>query len=249
MLIVIDAGHGPNTPGKRTPDGSMKEYEFNSAVANHLRNELAQYENVRVHFTHSDREDVPLKRRTDEANRLCADLFVSIHANAAGANWSSAEGIETFVYKTRPREAVALAEKVQAQLIASTGRKNRGVKTADFHVLRETKMTAILVECGFMTHREEAVLLKSDDYRRKVACAIARAIAEQYGLKRKVEPATPKEAVKLAAKQPKSAYELELEKAVEWARKHGISDGERLNEPATRAQVLLMLYRALGGGK
>jgi N-acetylmuramoyl-L-alanine amidase len=188
MLIVIDAGHGPNTPGKRTPDGSMKEYDFNSAVANYLRDELAKYENVRTHFTHSDREDVPLKRRTDEANRICADLFVSIHANAAGANWSSAEGIETFVYKTRPREAVALAEKVQAQLIASTGRKNRGVKTADFHVLRETKMTAILVECGFMTHREEAALLKSDDYRRKVACAIARAIAEQYGLKRKTEP-------------------------------------------------------------
>jgi N-acetylmuramoyl-L-alanine amidase len=237
MLIVIDAGHGPNTPGKRTPDGSMKEYEFNNAVANHLRNELAQYENVRIHFTHSDREDVSLKCRTDEANRLCADLFVSIHANAAGADWSSAEGIETFVYKTRPREAVALAEKVQAQLIASTGRKNRGVKAADFHVLRETHMTAILVECGFMTHREEAALLKLDEYRRKVAAAIARAIAEQYGLKRK-------ESVQVATKPTGS-----LEKAVEWARKHGISNGERLDEPATRAQVLLMLYRALGGGK
>jgi N-acetylmuramoyl-L-alanine amidase len=196
MLIVIDAGHGPNTPGKRTPDGSMKEYEFNSSVANYLRDELAKYEYVRVHFTHSDREDVPLKRRTDEANRLKADLFVSIHANAAGADWSSAEGIETYVYKTRPREAVALAEKVQTQLIAATCRKNRGVKAADFHVLRETKMTAILVECGFMTNREEAALLKSDDYRRKVACAIARAIAEQYGLKRKSEP-------KQAQPQPK----------------------------------------------
>jgi N-acetylmuramoyl-L-alanine amidase len=249
MLIVIDAGHGPNTPGKRTPDGSMKEYEFNSAVANYLRDELAKYENVRTHFTHSDREDVPLKRRTDEANRLGADLFVSIHANAVGADWSSAEGIETYVYKTRPREAVALAEKVQAQLIASTGRKNRGVKTADFHVLRETKMTAILVECGFMTHREEAALLKSDEYRRKVAAAIARAIAEQYGLKRKPESATPKEVTKLTTNQPKTAYELELEKAIAWAKKNGVSNCERLNEPATRAQVLLMLYRALGGGK
>jgi N-acetylmuramoyl-L-alanine amidase len=196
MLIVIDAGHGPNTPGKRTPDGSMKEYEFNRAVANYLRDELAKYENVRVHFTHSDREDVPLKRRTDEANRLKADLFVSIHANAAGTDWSSAEGIETYVYKTRPREAVALAEKVQAQLIAATGRKNRGVKIADFHVLRETHMTAILVECGFMTNREEAALLKSDDYRRKVAAAIAKGIVEQYGLKRKSEP-------KQAQPQPK----------------------------------------------
>jgi peptidoglycan LD-endopeptidase CwlK len=60
-------------------------------------------------------------------------------------------------------------------------------------------------------------------------------------------PTISKEVAKLEAKQ--SAYELELEKAVEWAKKNGVSNGERLNEPATRAQVLLMLYRALGGGK
>jgi peptidoglycan LD-endopeptidase CwlK len=71
------------------------------------------------------------------------------------------------------------------------------------------------------------------------------------------KPAQPKEPItkgapKLEAKQPnrpKSAYELELEKAVTWAKKNGVSNCERLNEPATRAQVLLMLYRTLGGGK
>lgn len=69
-------------------------------------------------------------------------------------------------------------------------------------------------------------------------------LADLRAGKRPPQPAQP-EAAKLEAKQPEATYE----KAVAWARKHCISDGERLNEPATHAQVLLMLYRALGGEK
>src|SRR5690606_26580965 len=104
---------------------------------------------------------VLLKERTDKANAWKADLFVSIHANAAGdGGWNSAQGIETFVYKTRPPAAVDLANAVQRNLVHMTGRPDRGVKSKDLHVLRETRMTAILVECGFMTNREEVELLK-----------------------------------------------------------------------------------------
>lgn len=187
MKIVIDAGHGPETPGKRSPDGSLREYQFNSAVAQYLADELLhKYEGVEILFTHDDSRDVPLKERTDRANAWGADLFVSIHANAAGnGGWSSAEGIETFVYKTFPQKAVAVAAAVQNQLVKATGRRDRGVKAADFHVLRETRMTAILVECGFMTHRQECELLKSEAYRRKCAEAIVAGIVETYGLRRK----------------------------------------------------------------
>src|SRR5690606_11830869 len=133
--------------------------------------------------------DVPLKERTDRANAWKADLFVSIHANAAGDGWSSAQGIETYVYVSRPAPAVALANAVQRQLVRATGRPDRGVKSANFHVLRETKMTAILVECGFMTNREECELLKSDAYRRKCAEAIVAGIVETHGLRKKpVQP-------------------------------------------------------------
>lgn len=59
------------------------------------------------------------------------------------------------------------------------------MKTANFQVLRETKMPSILVECGFMTNREEAGLLKSDSYRRQCAAAIVAGTAEVYGLKLK----------------------------------------------------------------
>jgi N-acetylmuramoyl-L-alanine amidase len=181
MRIMLDAGHGYNTPGKRSPDG-LREYEFTRAVANYARRLLESYQNVNVFFAHSDERDVPLQERTASANKLNVDLFVSIHANAYGSTWNSANGIETFVYITKPARSYALAQKIQRQLVTLTGLRNRGVKTANFHVLRETNMDAVLVECGFYTNPEEIKLIRSESYRRTCAQAITNAIVEQYNL-------------------------------------------------------------------
>jgi N-acetylmuramoyl-L-alanine amidase len=181
MKIMLDAGHGYNTPGKRSPDG-FKEYEFTRVVAHYARKQLMTYPNVAVYFSHSDGRDVPLKERTGLANRLKVDLFVSIHANAYGSNWNDINGIETYIYKTKPIEAFALAQKIQQHLITATGLRNRGVKTADFHVLRETKMSSVLVECGFYTNREEVKLIRSEAYQKTCAEAIVKGIAEHLRL-------------------------------------------------------------------
>jgi N-acetylmuramoyl-L-alanine amidase len=181
MKIMLDAGHGYNTPGKRSPDG-LREYEFTRAVANYARGMLETYKDVNVYFSHSDERDVPLSDRTNAANRLGVNLFVSIHANAYGSTWNNANGIETYVYVTKPPKSFELAQKIQRQLITATGLRNRGVKTADFHVLRETKMDAVLIECGFYTNPEEVKLLRSEAYRRTCAEAITKAIVEQYNL-------------------------------------------------------------------
>jgi N-acetylmuramoyl-L-alanine amidase len=183
MRFVIDAGHGYSTPGKRSPSG-MREYEFNRAAAQALKEALLSYENTEVFFTHSDQEDVPLKRRTDFANQKKADVFISIHANAFGSGWNDARGVETYVHKTRPAAAVRLAGAIQKRLVLRSGLVDRGVKAADFHVLRETEMTAVLVECGFMTNRKEAELLQSALYRTVCGQAIASALADFYGLKK-----------------------------------------------------------------
>ena len=190
VKIVLDAGHGYNTPGKRTPDGSMREWQFNSAVASLIESALKNYENVEVLRVddRTGKTDVPLKTRTDKANAWKANVYISIHANAAGSGWNEANGIETYVYISKPKEAYELAKVVQDKLVKATGRRNRGVKTADFHVLRETKMAAILCECGFMTNKEEASLLKSDSYRQKVANAIVEGLAAFYKLKKKSAP-------------------------------------------------------------
>ncbi len=196
MKICIDAGHGPNTPGKRTPkfpDGHfMHEYEFNAATARHVVDQLKSYADVEILTTFEDGRDVPLKERTDRANAWGADVFVSIHANAFGpGGWNDARGVETYAYITKPGEAVKLAGIVQQHLVRSTGWVNRGVKFADFHVLRETRMTAILCECGFMTNEAEAALLQSDVCRQTCAKAIAEGIAECYGLERTVDLNVP----------------------------------------------------------
>jgi N-acetylmuramoyl-L-alanine amidase len=200
---------------------------------------FSRYEGVDIMLTHAVDHDVPLKERTDKANAWKADLFVSIHANAAGDGWwNAAQGIETFVYETRPPAAVALANAVQRQLVKATGRPNRGVKSANFHVLRETKMPAILVECGFMTNREEAELLKSDSYRRKCAEAIVAGIVETYGLR-------PQQLVQPGLHD----WRAEFVAAREWAVESGITDGARPQDPVTRGELWVMLYRAFGAQK
>lgn len=186
MKIMLDAGHGYQTPGKRSPDG-MREYEFNRAVAAEAQMLLQHYQNVHILFAHSDQQDVPLKTRTDLANRLKVDVYVSIHANAYGSGgWTSPSGIETFIYPTKPALANELAQKIQHRLTTATGLRNRGVKTANFHVLRETKMDAVLIECGFMTNKDDQKLLRSEASRKNIASAIVLAIAEQFGLVKKM---------------------------------------------------------------
>jgi len=192
MKIMIDAGHGNNTPGKRAPDDSMREHFFNNATAGYVARELATYEVVQTQFAHdpTGNVDVPLKGRTDKSNVWKADLYISIHANAFTGNWHTGGGVDTFVHKTEPLEAVNLAKKIQRELVKATGLRDRGVKAEDFHVLRESRMTAVLVECGFMDNKEELALLKSEVYRQKCANAIVRGIADTYALKKKAAPPT-----------------------------------------------------------
>ncbi|MED4017012.1 N-acetylmuramoyl-L-alanine amidase [Sutcliffiella cohnii] len=189
MKIVLDAGHGYSTAGKRTPDG-MREYEFNRVVANYARTELLKYQDVQVLFTHSDDRDVPLSERCRAANNWKAELFVSIHANAFGnGGWAdSAHGIETYIHPVTNSNTPKIAKAIHDSLIKATGRRDRGVKTANFQVLRETDMSAVLAECGFMTNREEAALLKTSAYRKKCALAIVDGIVSHYKLKKKPTP-------------------------------------------------------------
>lgn len=223
-LFFIDAGHGPNTEGKRSPDGTLREFNFNNPTAQKLFAKLTAYKNVTCILTYAQTTDTPLEDRTDLANdayiknlaKIKAGTlkvaFISIHANATGngAEWiESAQGIETFVYSTRPAASVKLATNVQNGLISYTKRKDRGVKAADLHIVRETKMDAILVECGFMTSKEENALLKTAAYQDKCAAGIAAGIVKTYGLIKKPTTAAPAPATKPAAAKPGTLYKVQ----------------------------------------
>jgi len=199
MRFVVDGGHHPSTAGKRTPDDSMRESHFNFVVADYVKEELLTYEDVEVLFTHDDKRDVPLKERTDKANKWDADALVSIHANAFGnGTWNGVRGIETFSWSGHSPNGDVLASEIQRQMMLHTKHpNNRGHKRANFHMLREFKRASALVECGFMTNKEDAALLKSDAYRRTCAKAIVAALVSVYGLKKKP---TPKPAPKPSGK-------------------------------------------------
>ncbi|WLR53541.1 N-acetylmuramoyl-L-alanine amidase [Mesobacillus subterraneus] len=234
MKIMLDAGHSRVTPGKRSPDG-MLEFEFNSVVANYAKALLEEYLNTTVYFAHdpSGKVDIPLATRTDRANELNVDAYVSIHANAFGpGGWHDASGIETFIHPSKPKDAYELVIKIQTNLLRASGLPNRGVKTADFHVLRETDMTAVLPECGFMTNKGDLNKLKSDAYRRSVAQGIVYALADQYNLKKKPAP-------KLMEKKEAAAgeYPEKIQGLIEWVQENGISDGKNPYAPATLAYV------------
>lgn len=196
-LIILDAGHGIDTPGKRTPvfeDGSfMHERSFNQAVVKEMIKQLQKYDCL-VKWVSKEEKDIPLSVRTSRANMYLQDftklygktnvnsVFISVHANAATEHWGMANGIETYYLSTGHSSGLKLAQAVQKQLIAYTKLRDRGIKTANFFVLRETYMPAILCECGFMDYKPEARLLRSDAYRIQCATAIVKGIVNYMNL-------------------------------------------------------------------
>lgn len=208
MKIMLDAGHGPNTPGKRSPDG-IKEYEFNRDIANKIKQELENYEGVTIYFAHDDKRDVSLIERTNKANSLKVDVYISLHVNALDGRMGNHGGIETYVYTTKPKEAYALAQRIQAELIEATGLRDRGVKTANFHVLRETRMTALLIETGFMDSRTDLPKLKTASFRKLLGKTIASSIATYYQLKRK-KVVSPSKNLPISNSSPVKIYKVQV---------------------------------------
>lgn len=239
MKISLSAGHGYNTAGKRIPDESMREWEFNARVATLIQEELNNYENIQTLRLDdvTGKTDPSLSSRANKANSWGADVHIDIHANAFGAGgFNTVGGIETFVYSSRPKDAVSLSAYVQNHLIRDTGLTNRGIKAANFQMLRDTNMTAILVECGFMTNKEEAALLKSEIYRKKCALAIVKGLVDQYKMKKK-----PVKELVIASNtdEPSAWAKGAWEKAVV----SEITDGTDPKEPLTREQLMVVLDR------
>ena len=125
---------------------------------------------------------IPLKERVEIANANKSKLFVSLHFNAAQS--TDAKGIEVYYFgkgePLRIKSSKQLARNVLSKLLQHTGAPSRGVKHGNFLVIRETKMPAILIEGGFITHGEERNLLKSRAYQEEIAKAVAEGIDHYF---------------------------------------------------------------------
>ena len=183
MKICIDPGHGGGDPGAvGTQPFQLEEKDFNLSLALLLEEELES----RGHWTiMTRRRDRSLSRaaRADFSNRLEADLFVSIHANAAEI--PAVEGMEVYCF---PGSATGqnLATQVLNEMITMfPDHRNRGVKEANFDVLRLTEMTAILIENEFLTHPAQLEFLADSQNQRNLALAISEGISAFAGSKRR----------------------------------------------------------------
>ncbi|HIE12116.1 MAG TPA: N-acetylmuramoyl-L-alanine amidase [Desulfotomaculum sp.] len=183
MRLCLDPGHGGYDPGAVGPAG-LKEKDVVLAVALETAS-LLKNSPVEVTFTRTT-DRVPwsaekrreLAMRAEIANGSGADLFVSIHCN--GAADPGANGTETYYYEGSSRGAKA-AEGIQHRLVAALKLRDRGVKTADFYVLRKTAMPAVLAELAFITNPQEEKLLAQPDFRTRAARAIAQGVADYFG--------------------------------------------------------------------
>jgi len=217
-LICIDDGHGMATAGKRTPffpntKMFMHENEFNSAVADLLKTNLERCGFNTLMVAPGD-SDVPLKTRTDTANKAKADFYISIHANALNGIWGNQQGVSTFHYPGSILSKKA-ATVIHKHLKQGTQQKDRGIIAKNFHVLRETHMPAVLVECAFMDNLREANLLLSDAFRQECADEICKGICEYFGVVYVGAQDSPQDVVEYANGKILTEKEKWLKKAAE----------------------------------
>ena len=172
MKICIDPGHsGPYEPGS-CADG-VAEATLNLAISNALGEALILLRHDVLYTRCGDIETDELVFRAEVANKNQADLFVSIHCNSAKS--IEAKGIEVYRYPGSS-SGMLLATDIQKVLIANTPFKDRGVKKADFVVLRLTDMPAALVQCGFISSAIDQAVLVDPNQQKNIAQAIATGI-------------------------------------------------------------------------
>ena len=183
MKIYIDPGHGGNDPG--AVGNGLKEKEIALDIAKRMAKVLEEYAGVDVKLSRTADITKSLAARTNEANAWNAAIFLSIHCNAFNGK---VRGYEDFVYNRLTPNATA--RRYQAILHkAVTDRMNmpnRGKKQANFHVLRESQMPAILTENGFIDHPEDGELMKQADWRKQVAKGHVAGLANIFHLNKSI---------------------------------------------------------------
>lgn len=171
FLIALDAGHGGSASGAYYENTAEKD--LNLSMIRKL-DDILRSLGYRTMLTRTDDSDVGLKRRSALANEAKADIFVSIHCNASETNHDF-QGLYVYHYPGSVQGA-ALAQAIQTPACQFTGAIDRGINSANFSVVRESKMPAVLVETGFMTCHEELLRLKDDAYQTRMAQGIAQGI-------------------------------------------------------------------------
>jgi len=187
VKIVNDPGHGGSDPGAIGYDKRTQEADVVLKTGLLLRKHLNQYEGVKCIMTRDDDTFISLSRRADIANKEKANYFISLHNNAFKD--PDASGFETYIFDGKVSSNTVkwrdIVHNRLAKYVRGYGIQDRGKKRANFAVLRETAMPAILIEMAFITNPRELSLLKSDSFLDGFAKELAAAVADIFNLKKK----------------------------------------------------------------
>lgn len=186
MKVYIDPGHGGSDPGAQ--GNGLREKDLTLDIALRLQGILLNdYENVEVRLSRTSDTTKSLSQRTSEANSWGADYYLSIHINSAD---STAQGYEDYIYSglSDSSSTARYPDIIHAEVVKVNGLRDRGKKKANFHVLRESAMPALLTENGFISNSNEAALMNQASWRQSVAQGHENGLALAFNLKRKPAP-------------------------------------------------------------
>lgn len=186
--IVVDAGHGGRDNGCSGSGGS-KESEINLQVAKELKKYLESY-GIKVVLTRADGNglysaDATNFKESDMANRMKIindtnpNMVISIHQNSFTD--STVKGAQAF-YQENYEESKLFAEGVQSQLLSQLPNAKSECNKGDYYLLKESNYPSIIVECGYLTNKEEESMLMTEEYREKVAYAIMCGVVKYFDL-------------------------------------------------------------------
>lgn len=205
--IWIDAGHGGTDGGAGRKPYLEKEHTLKVALL--LRDYLNKHFVAEVLMTRTTDKTVSLSGRTNAANRAKADYFISIHFNSGVA---SGHGYEDYIYNklsdTSRTETIrtAIHNEVANRVLKKYNIRNRGRKKANFHVLRETSMPAMLAECLFVSNTGDQKIMDNKSFHSDMAAALGEGLAKALKLKKK---ATPKPTPKPPTKPKPTLYRVQ----------------------------------------
>ena len=190
MIILIDNGHGYNTPGKCSPDGKFKEWKKNRELARDIVMELKD-DGYDARLIVTEENDISLAERVQRVNYICRKegtsnvILVSIHSNAAGADvkWHSARGFSAHVSLNASDKSKRLAKFLWQRAIEYGLKGNRCVPQEMFiaqnlYILRHTVCPAVLTENLFYDNQEDLEMLQSQQGHDKIVLAHLRAIRD-----------------------------------------------------------------------
>jgi len=172
IVVIIDPGHGGKDSGA-IGIGGVQEKNIILPIGKRIA-EILERNGIQVIMTRDSDYFVTLPGRVTMAQQANADVFVSVHANSAGANRPEVSGLETYYYDS----GLTLARVVHKKILQSLNVRDRNVRKARFYVLRKNSMPAILVETGYLTGRDDVAKLRTSAYQNQMADAIAQGILQ-----------------------------------------------------------------------